>query len=422
MRHDRTPARRSARRDLGALYRVACTVGAATALFVACGIDPSDDIGHAEGALELPPLPADAFTDVVVPTEGATGWTAGTSSVTDDGAAVFDIPLHVPVGRHGIQPDLSLHYHSRAGDGLLGAGWTLSGLSMITRCARNLLVDGFNRDVQFTSEDGFCIDGERLVEAPTEGFWGGGQYRKWRNGFERIELTGQPGDPASVFRVWHSDGTIWTYGGASDGYISGPRIPVSSTTGRPLSPTTETYGWLLTRVQDRFGNYMQYHYTSTVHADGTVEVLPSYIDYTHHPAHEKGQRRVSFSYQPRPTAGDTAVVQWISGFGLRTTQLLSGVLMSAPGGDVRRYELTYARPPNLRGYQLRLISECDGSGVCREPLVFSYTKPDRPLDARMPDLWTAIPTPLEVRSAGIGAPNADPSSPTLTQYAFNLRS
>jgi hypothetical protein len=40
----------------------------------------------------------------------------------------------VPPGRAGIQPNLSLEYASGGGNGFVGVGWGLAGLSRISRC------------------------------------------------------------------------------------------------------------------------------------------------------------------------------------------------------------------------------------------------------------------------------------------------
>jgi hypothetical protein len=60
-------------------------------------------------------------------------------------------------------PNLSLVYHSQSGDGLLGIGWSLSGLSAIYRCPATLLQDGFDGGVNYDANDRFCLDGQRLV-------------------------------------------------------------------------------------------------------------------------------------------------------------------------------------------------------------------------------------------------------------------
>src|SRR5437762_2347232 len=65
--------------------------------------------------------------DTIVRTDNTSGVTpgvieGGAFEVTADGAATYTLPLWVPAGRRGIQPELALHYHSRAGNGALGVG------------------------------------------------------------------------------------------------------------------------------------------------------------------------------------------------------------------------------------------------------------------------------------------------------------
>src|SRR5258706_15696387 len=48
------------------------------------------------------------------------------------GTASSSIPLELPPGPNGVRPELTIRYHSGAGDGILGMGCTLS-LPTITR-------------------------------------------------------------------------------------------------------------------------------------------------------------------------------------------------------------------------------------------------------------------------------------------------
>jgi len=56
-----------------------------------------------------------------------------------------------------------LNYNSRGGFGQVGVGWTLGGLSTITRCPANYDPDGFRGTVSYDANDRFCLDGLRLV-------------------------------------------------------------------------------------------------------------------------------------------------------------------------------------------------------------------------------------------------------------------
>src|SRR5690242_19345531 len=68
------------------------------------------------------------------------GSISGTGSVASGGAA-YSIDFAVPPGTNGISPTVSANYFSMGGDGVLGRGWDIGGLSKITRTTRNMYFD-----------------------------------------------------------------------------------------------------------------------------------------------------------------------------------------------------------------------------------------------------------------------------------------
>jgi len=64
----------------------------------------------------------------------APGRTPGAFAVSRVGTATYTIPIWAPPGPQGLQPKIALTYNSGHGNGYVGVGWSLSGLSSIYRC------------------------------------------------------------------------------------------------------------------------------------------------------------------------------------------------------------------------------------------------------------------------------------------------
>lgn len=95
---------------------------------------------------------------------GIVGVTNGSFEVTPSGSASYTIPIVIPVGSGELTPQLSISYNSMSNDGLLGWGFSLNGLSVITRALGTKITDGLAREVTLTSRDFFSLDGNRLLE------------------------------------------------------------------------------------------------------------------------------------------------------------------------------------------------------------------------------------------------------------------
>ena len=90
---------------------------------------------------------------------GVIGAKAGT---TQNGAVTYDIPIYTPPGTNGMQPSVSISYNSQGSAGVVGFGWSISGLSVISRAGKNQYHHGKTQAITYTDADLFLLDGMRL--------------------------------------------------------------------------------------------------------------------------------------------------------------------------------------------------------------------------------------------------------------------
>jgi hypothetical protein len=125
----------------------------------------------------------------------------GSASVTATGAARYAVPLALPPGTNGLAPSLAVVYDSRGGNGLLGVGFQLAGLSSIRRCGNSIAQDGKVSAVALDATDRFCLDGQRLRLASGTYGTAGSVYHTEVESFARITAYGTAGTGPAYFRV-----------------------------------------------------------------------------------------------------------------------------------------------------------------------------------------------------------------------------
>ncbi|RDB04390.1 SpvB/TcaC N-terminal domain-containing protein [Runella aurantiaca] len=301
------------------------------------------------------------------------GYTQGTVSVSDAGAATYSIPLAVPSGTSSLQPQLSLQYNSLGGNGPLGLGWSLQGLSAITRIGRTRAQDetvtatnqtkSVALNVSYTKEDRYSLDGNRLVLAPESILtnqrldinYGVDQtvYYTEQQTFTKVilyenSITGAP----QYFRAYTKSGLIIEYGNSDNSRVTDPIKQVG-------------VQWLINRIEDRKGNFMTFTY---LRDEQTGEYLPESILYTGNAAANLSPyNKILFIYESRP---DVATL-----YGLRfqqkssLTRRLKTIQVLAQNNLIRQYDLAY----QVNRYsQLTSVTECDGAGNCFSPTTFQW--------------------------------------------------
>ncbi len=314
-----------------------------------------------------------------LPAHDATvGRLAGSASVSG-GAASYEIPIAVPPGRRGMQPGVSLNYSSRAGNGIAGMGWSLSGLSSLHRCPQTLEQDAQIRAVQLDASDRLCLDGQRLVLSG--GTYGAvnATYGTEMESFVRVtQLGGNLTSATSYFKVERKSGEIAYYG--NTGTAASPARVVPGGVNVPLT-------WMIARVEDRVGNAMHYAYTS--HGDG--ETLINAIWYTG-TLTAMGDRRVAFTYEDRPTGAGSndRSSSYLAGGITRQTKRLTAVTTFAGSESVRNYALSYGPVSTTTGRSLlQSVTDCahdSTSWVCKPPTIFAWQQGPVTHSMKMPSL------------------------------------
>lgn len=130
---------------------------------------------------------------------GLSGRQPGFVKIDNNGAATYSIPIIVPPGTAGIQPNLAFTYSSQGGNGLLGVGWSISGLPVIDRCGKTIAQDGVPGGVNLDSGDRFCMDGARLMAVSGSYGAAGTEYRTEVDKFVKVVSYGSVGGGPQYF-------------------------------------------------------------------------------------------------------------------------------------------------------------------------------------------------------------------------------
>ncbi len=341
------------------------------------------------------------MTDAIVQTDNVAGYTPGKIDgcefeVASDGAAIYRMPLWAPPFRGGMQPKLSLRYNSRSANGLVGVGWTLSGLSQITRGRKTIYDDGAEGPIRFDNTDPFYLDGERLVLVAGVQGTNNAEYRTKHDSFVKVVARDFDAAGPTLFEVFYKDGRIGTFGGVGLADLGScfeglaqqvSVIPVPNGTDSSVANTATystsavRYAWALQGLRDRSGNGFTVQYDGFPYVVGAPpparSFVPTLIEYgaTSLPG---TLRSVQFVWEDRPDVENSQM----SGFTVPLDKRLAKIIMSGPNpteaspvgfGALKTYVLSY-QISGLSGRSLLAeIQEIDQFGISKGPHVFGWS-------------------------------------------------
>ena len=321
------------------------------------------------------------FSECVIATPKLeVGLSSGSFRVDESGAATYSIPFSMAPGRAGVAPVVGLSYSSNnTFGGVVGVGWSISGLSSISRCPQTPIHDDGNiRNVRYDAEDKFCIDGQRLLLYT--GTYGAdlSTYKTEIDTFSTIEAKGQ-GDAGGpkYFVVRTKSGETHYYGdpGAVDSVYEGGDafIEPGGYTEGSIAQT-----WAIKAIEDVKGNYIRFNYTNN-HSDefGTRGLISS-IDYAGNRIAEAPPfAEVKFKYK----SYSKGFSGYSAGAHVTNDQLLERVDIRTDNQNFRSYYLEYENSGVLEErVLLESVQECDSdsyvSATCFPKTEFTWQRPN----------------------------------------------
>ncbi|HAH59195.1 MAG TPA: hypothetical protein DCL86_13700, partial [Bacteroidales bacterium] len=294
---------------------------------------------------------------------GMVGSMGGSISVSSNGAATYSLPIEVPNGINGMEPQLAVSYNSQAGNGIMGIGWNLNGLSAITRTGSTLFNDEINKGVKYNDEDHYALDGNRLMGFSGTYGQNGAEYRTELETYSKIISYRTSGTAPDYFVVWTKSGQIIEYGRTADS-----RIELQGSSGTQAMIST----WLVNKISDRFGNSIEFVYLEN---NATGEFVIDKIKYGGNPDNGIPMKcEVRFGYRYDRKDKITKYLYPQKRYSL--TRLLDKIEIYVENTKQYHYKFDYKddEPGSQLDFTSKLINikRIQADGVALNPVEFEY--------------------------------------------------
>ncbi|MEO8388747.1 FG-GAP-like repeat-containing protein [Polaromonas sp.] len=247
------------------------------------------------------------------------------AKVDQNGAFNFSIPIEVPPGIAGMQPELSLAYSSQQQNGIVGMGWSLTGLPSVQRTKRIRAIDDVNGTIAYDANDKFSYQGQRLIVTAGVYAADGSVYHSEIESWQLVSARGVAGSGPSSFIVKTRDGRTLEQGNTADSRVL-------------AAGRSDVRAWNVNRVTDLNGNSMDITYSDDPLNTGSPDRhgYPVQIAYTSNGS-TAANRFVRFKYEARDDVERT----FIGGSEVRLSVRLSRIQTFVAGAMVSDYRLTY---------------------------------------------------------------------------------
>lgn len=207
-------------------------------------------------------------TSISVNTSKDVGVIPINSQVTPSGGLVYNVPISCVPVRSGITPSVSITYNSQGGNDIVGYGWSIGGLSSITRVPRSMYYDGKTAPVEVNGDDALMLDGVRLLPTTVVNVF------ETEQGNIRVKAQKTASGTFSYFMVLYPNGTVAVFGSQTN---------ASDCLVYPISKST-----------DVLGNMVSFSYA---YQNNRYRILN--IEYGAHTSSDTPLANITFTYKDR---------------------------------------------------------------------------------------------------------------------------
>ncbi len=314
-----------------------------------------------------PPVPGSAGDPGANLESDQTGTTSGNFRVDESGSATYSIPIVTAAGTAGVAPQISLNYSSGGGNGIAGMGWSIGGMSAITRCKQTYDQDRNPLPITWTNADRYCLDGQRLLLENAAQTYGVADttYRTEVDNGAIVTIKGSVNGEPDYFEVKRKDGSTTYYGKSPD--------DTSNVSAKSGGAAGQTFIWGIRHFKDNIGNPIWFDYYND--ADGQrINTIYWAFGLGRGPVTGHGAR-LEFVYSDR----DDDRTGYVAGVALSTKKRLSEIKSYNVIGMVsliRQYNLVYNENITAADDISRLTSIQECAGVaCLPKTVFDWRVP-----------------------------------------------
>ncbi|WPP58349.1 SpvB/TcaC N-terminal domain-containing protein [Acinetobacter pittii] len=198
----------------------------------------------------------------------------GKTSVSPVGVLNHNIPLNIPPSLNGFVPPLSLNYSGESPDGILGFGWSVGGISAVSRCDNisdktdiyqtvddSLFIEAINYgttnppNTSIFNQSCFSLDGKKLIKiSPDTAAAASTEFRFEDDDFSKITLELESGK-ANIKKF-----IVKTKDGITKEYATPLKFNHKDLVTGQYETAENITDWALTTVKDNNGNYWTVEY------------------------------------------------------------------------------------------------------------------------------------------------------------------